>query len=94
MNMEYTINQPVIYEHLGGKLKFTGKIAGQSGEKTFIVRLDSPLRDGTKAMLIPSGLVRPLACHWCQDTKKVNVPSFTGAQAESGTIPQKDCPYC
>ena len=84
--MEYSIGQHVVYEYGG---KFTGKIAGQSGED-FIVLLDNPPRT-RKAVLVPSGIIRPLICHWCMDTKKIYVPSFTGLES---VIPQVDCPYC
>lgn len=87
--MEYASNQTVIYEWLGKS--FTGKIVGQNNPVNFIVLLDSPLHNGTRAVCVPSDIIRPLVCHWCQDTKKVNVQSFTGLESD---IPQKDCPYC
>lgn len=89
--MEYSLNQAVAYEHLGSR--FTGKIVGQSGEN-FIVLLDFPLQDGTKAVLVPSGLAVPVSCYWCADTKLVAQTPLTGAQLESGDIPKKLCPYC
>lgn len=91
--MEYCANQNVVYEQDGKN--FTGQIVGHSGGD-FIVLLDKhqQLADGSRAVLVPSGIVRPLTCHWCQDTKKVYSTPITGAQLESGDIPQKECPYC
>jgi len=91
--MEYAIDQPVIFdEHLGyGEL--TGKITGHSGED-FIITLDQRLHDGTRTVLVPAAIVRPLACHWCRDTQKVAASPVTGEQIASGGIPQVDCQYC
>jgi hypothetical protein len=94
MNMETIIDQPVIYDQrIYEHCKATGKIIGRY-DLNLIILLDRPLRDGTKAVLVPSDIVHPLACHWCRDTKKVSVTPITGAQFESNDIPQKDCPYC
>ncbi len=94
--MEYSIDQSVTFEHWGSPL--TGKIVGESGEN-FIVLLDHRLNngtkdDGTKAMLVPAGFVRPIACYWCADTKKVEGVPVTSAQIESRDMPQITCPYC
>ena len=89
--MEYAIDQPVIYEYPLSGCRGTGKIVGHSGEH-FIISLDKPLRDGTRAMLVHSEVVRPLSCHWCLDTQKVYATPVTGAQIASGDIPKVDCP--
>ena len=91
VTMEYSLDQNVIYEHLGGE--FTGKIVGQSGDY-FIILLDQPLPDRTKAVLVPSAICRPLTCHWCRDTQRVAVTPFTLEQYNTNTIPMKECPYC
>lgn len=105
--MEYAIDQSVIFdseEMLRGKLsneeyaaifgtRSTGKITGHFSTN-FIIALDIPLRDGTKAVLVPSAVCRPLNCHWCQDRKKLHAYSFTGGQSASDTIPVIDCAYC
>jgi hypothetical protein len=87
--MEYALDQRVIYEHLGGDA--TGKIVGESGDQ-FIIELDRPLNDGTRATLVPSEAVRPLTCYWCRDTQKVYATPVTLGQYQSGDIPMVDCP--
>jgi hypothetical protein len=105
--MEYALDQKVIFDAediLRGRVsdaeyaelyatQRTGRIAGESGEN-FIVTLDQRLHDGTTAVIVPSGSVRPIACYWCRDTQKVSATPVTGAHVESGDIPRVDCPYC
>jgi hypothetical protein len=92
--METIINQSVIYDQrIYEHRQATGKVVGRYDEN-FIILLDSPLRDGTKAVVVPSDAVKPLACHWCRDSKKVAATPVTLGQYKSGDIPQKECPYC
>jgi hypothetical protein len=39
-------------------------------------------------------LVKPPACYWCLDAKRVAVTPFTTEQHDNGTVPVKECPYC
>jgi hypothetical protein len=89
--MEYALDQNVVFEHGVGSL--TGKITGHFGDN-FIITLDQKLDDGRETVLVPALAVRPLTCHWCRDSQKVYATPYTLAQAESGNIPTKDCPYC
>lgn len=89
--MSYSVNQNVIFDG-----SCTGKALGtdfNSLDRT-IVLLDRPLTDGTKAVSVPTGELKSVACHWCRDTTKVAVTPFTTEQYETNTIPTKECPYC
>lgn len=105
--MEYAIDQDVIFhaeDMLRGRKsdaeyaelfakRLTGRIVGEAGEN-FIVRLDIPLSDGTKAVVVPPAAAQPVACHWCRDEKRVWKTGFTLEQYEAGAAPQMDCPCC
>ena len=91
--MEYALDQDVIFEYGKAAQTLTGRVTGHSG-KSFIVTLDHRLRDGSKTVLVPAAIVRPLACHWCRDAKRVSATPIAEGQFESGDIPQVDCPLC
>jgi hypothetical protein len=105
--MEYSLKQNVLFdaeEMFRGRLtdeeyaeiaetQRTGKIVGHFSNY-FIVSLDQALKNGETAVLVPADACRPLTCHWCRDTKKVNDTPFTMGQYEADAIPMRECPYC
>ncbi len=88
---EYSIDQAVVFDG-----KTTGKVLGKvsSGSNIYIIRLDQPQPDGTKAIVVHADDLRLLTCHWCLDTKQMADTPFTTEQYDTNTIPVKECPYC
>jgi hypothetical protein len=92
---EYPIDQAVIFNGVTGKvLSKVAHIHGVAVNDTYIVMLDQPQSDGTKAVITHADALRLLSCHWCRDTHVVAVTPFTTEQYDTNAIPTKACPYC